>query len=384
MTGPNPAGRDRIFISYRNDELGIGVADRLYKQLDDHFSKDQIFYAPRGIGLAQNFVIAINDALRSCRVLLVLIGDRWLTIADEHGRIRLSDPEDYVRMEIETALAQPNVEVIPILVDGARMPPAGELPSRMAGLVQLNSLNLSLSPFNFNADVDRLIKRVNEFMPRKVLAAGPIVLSIPLFVLAWHFASSQGAQSPRWSWVVLVSAVLGAVVAAVDFRRSTIWLVAIEAAFLWCIAFTIYSLGIWHIKLLLPWNGGHWSASPGARFLAILAGTEALINVSILLILAQRFRKQKRVVHALLFVFLGCTAVGLGIKSFGYVLHKNNFHPSGWIFFVALVANLFAPIIALKRKLYGSRDSPSAVRVPPPGGDTAAHPTRANRKQGGL
>jgi hypothetical protein len=84
----------------------------------------------------------ITAAVGSCDVLLALIGNDWLTITDEDGRRRLDDPADFVRLEIEAALAR-NVRVIPILVEGARMPRAVELPASLAGLVRRQALELS-------------------------------------------------------------------------------------------------------------------------------------------------------------------------------------------------------------------------------------------------
>jgi hypothetical protein len=88
-------------------------------------------------------------------VLLALIGDEWLTITDEHGRRRLDNPDDFVRLEIEAALVR-KVRVIPILVDGARMPRADELPDSLSKLVRRHALELSPSRFDF--DTSRLLR----------------------------------------------------------------------------------------------------------------------------------------------------------------------------------------------------------------------------------
>jgi hypothetical protein len=87
-------------------------------------------------------------------VLLALVGEQWLTITDEDGRRRLDDPDDFVRVEIEAALTR-NVRVIPILVDGARMPRADKLPPSLAGLVRRQALELS--PARFEYDTSRLL-----------------------------------------------------------------------------------------------------------------------------------------------------------------------------------------------------------------------------------
>jgi hypothetical protein len=88
--------------------------------------RGQIFKDIDSIQLGDDFVEVITTAVGSCDVLLALIGDRWLTITDERGRARLDDPDDFVRLEIEAALTR-NVRVIPILVEGARMPRADHL-----------------------------------------------------------------------------------------------------------------------------------------------------------------------------------------------------------------------------------------------------------------
>ena len=92
-------------------------------------------------------------------MLLALIGEEWLTITDADGRRRLDDPHDFVRLEIEAALAR-NVRVIPILVDGARMPTAEELPNSLARLARRQALELS--PARFDFDTGRLLKVLDE------------------------------------------------------------------------------------------------------------------------------------------------------------------------------------------------------------------------------
>ena len=149
-----PAASSRVFISYRREETAY-PAGWLYDRLDERFGDAQVFKDVDSIPLGDDFVAAITTAVGSCDVLLALIGDKWLTITDERGRRRLDDPHDFVRLEIEAALAR-NVRVIPVLVDGARMPRADELPDSLAGLVRRQALELS--PSRFDSDTNRLAK----------------------------------------------------------------------------------------------------------------------------------------------------------------------------------------------------------------------------------
>jgi hypothetical protein len=129
-------------MSYRREETAY-PAGGLYDRLVGHFGRSQVF----------------KDAVASCDVLLALIGDRWLTITGQNGRRRLDDLDDFVRLEIEAALTR-HVRIIPILVEGARMPRADELPASMATLVRRQALELSPSRFDF--DTQRLLRALDR------------------------------------------------------------------------------------------------------------------------------------------------------------------------------------------------------------------------------
>jgi hypothetical protein len=97
----------------------------------------------------------ITRAVGSCDVLLALIGGEWLSITDAFGQCCLDNSDDFVRLEIEAALSR-RIRVIPVLVDGARMPRAAELPDSVAALVRRQALELS--PARFDFDISRLVK----------------------------------------------------------------------------------------------------------------------------------------------------------------------------------------------------------------------------------
>jgi len=158
MSESGPATSGRIFVSYRREETAY-PAGWLFDRLADRFGVRQVFKDVDSIDLGDDFVEVITNAVGACDVLLALIGDQWLTITDEDGRRRLDNPADFVRLEIEAALER-KVRVIPILVDGARMPRADELPPTVAALARRHALELSPSRFDF--DTSRLLKVLDK------------------------------------------------------------------------------------------------------------------------------------------------------------------------------------------------------------------------------
>ncbi|HEX8071631.1 MAG TPA: toll/interleukin-1 receptor domain-containing protein [Pyrinomonadaceae bacterium] len=125
MPQPAPGQFAGIFISYRRDDTA-GHAGRLYDGLSARFGDDLIFMDIDQLEPGEDFVQVIEEAVGSCEILIALIGRSWLTNYDAAGR-RLDNPNDFVRLEIATALAR-NIRVIPILVQGAQMPRPEDLP----------------------------------------------------------------------------------------------------------------------------------------------------------------------------------------------------------------------------------------------------------------
>lgn len=132
---------DGIFISYRRDD-SAGYAGRLYDRLIPHFGAHRVFMDVEGIELGTDFVAAIEEAVGSCRVLIVIIGDEWLKTTDAAGRRRLEDPHDFIRLETVTAL-QRGIRVVPVLVGGAFMPRADELPDDLKPLARRQAIEIS-------------------------------------------------------------------------------------------------------------------------------------------------------------------------------------------------------------------------------------------------
>jgi len=131
----------KIFISYRRDEAEE-EADRLYNGLCRHFDHNQIFRDIDSIEPGEDFVEVIQHAVGCCNILIAIIGKTWLNITDNIGFRRLDNPEDFVRLEIATALER-NILVIPVLIQGAKMPDSRELPETLVKLGRRHALEFT-------------------------------------------------------------------------------------------------------------------------------------------------------------------------------------------------------------------------------------------------
>ena len=131
----------RIFISYRRDD-SRGYAGRLQGDLSRRYSEEHVFRDVE-IPPGADFGEYITSLVDKCNVVLAIIGPSWLDARDREGERRIDNPDDWVRLEIERALARDGVEVIPVLVDGARLPPREELPESLLALRRRNAFELS-------------------------------------------------------------------------------------------------------------------------------------------------------------------------------------------------------------------------------------------------
>jgi hypothetical protein len=129
-----------VFISYRRDD-SAGYAGRLYDALSARFGRKFVFIDIDSIQAGEDFVEVVEKRIVSCSVVIVLIGKAWLSATDDRGVRRLDQPNDFVRLEVASALRQ-NKEVIPVLVGGARMPLPDDLPQPLAPLAHRNAVEV--------------------------------------------------------------------------------------------------------------------------------------------------------------------------------------------------------------------------------------------------
>ncbi len=172
-----------IFVSYRRDDTS-GEAGHLAADLRRRFGRENVFIDIDAIAPGTDFETRINQALDVCRVTFVLIGHHWLDATPDGSR-RLDNDRDYVRHEIATALRRPDVNVVPVLVEGIAMPAASQLPPDIAELSKRNALELSNKRWRYDvsqlcaaaARYDRWYSRLRNRPRLWAMAVAPLALA---------------------------------------------------------------------------------------------------------------------------------------------------------------------------------------------------------------
>ena len=180
----------QIFISYRRDDTA-GYARAVYDLLAQRFGPQRVFIDVDDIAAGQPFDATIEQAVLGSRVLLVLIGPRWLAARDGLP-LRLHDPADFVHQELAAGLAR-GMRVIPLLFDGAVMPFEAQLPAPLQALARRQALAIDAA--GFSDDVNRLLATLLEVLGEPALGEPATAAS----------ATSPAAPAPgrgRRAWLI--------------------------------------------------------------------------------------------------------------------------------------------------------------------------------------
>jgi hypothetical protein len=177
-----------ILVSYRRED-SVAYAGRLADRLKDHFGAEHVFLDIDAIRFGDDFVHAIEASLKSCDVVVAVIGPEWASVTDASGRRRLDRPDDFVRLEIATALER-GIRVVPALVGGAAVPEAHLLPPDLAPLARRQALEISDDAFHH--DVNRLIRAISgekRWTPRFRMSRRAVLMGVAaalaVVVLTW-------------------------------------------------------------------------------------------------------------------------------------------------------------------------------------------------------
>ncbi|HEY1731445.1 MAG TPA: PASTA domain-containing protein [Terriglobales bacterium] len=157
-----------IFISYRRNDTE-GEAGRLFDDLVSEFGENSVFMDVAAIEAGRDFRKVIDESVATCGVLLAIIGKNWVDAKDDNGQRRLDDATDFVRLETASALRR-DIPVIPILVRGAKMPRAEELPEDLRDLAYRNCVELTHA--RWNSDLELLTNALRRQL--KIEKSGPV------------------------------------------------------------------------------------------------------------------------------------------------------------------------------------------------------------------
>jgi hypothetical protein len=141
-----------------------------------------------------DFVDTIEKMVGTCDALIALIGKNWLTIKDVQNQVRLRMPGDFVSIEIAAALKR-SIEVIPVLVGGAKMPVQRELPESLKLLSRRQALELS--DVHFTRDVSDLIEALKRPGTR---ALQPLTWSRRALAVSISTICVLAAAIGIWTW----------------------------------------------------------------------------------------------------------------------------------------------------------------------------------------
>jgi hypothetical protein len=210
-----------IFVSYRRQDTQSATG-RLCDKLQMHFSVDQVFHDIESIEPGSRFPAIIASKIAESSIVLVIIGRHWLDSAGDDGRSRLFEPDDYLRLEIATAL-QRDIPVIPVLVEGAVMPPASALPEPIAALAALQAIEITEQRWQYDSDL--LVKKIERFVaPEGTSTVEDATLRQTLLqsVVGWPFDFAQLLVRPRGQLNALLNQPNVVTRAAVFFALSHI------------------------------------------------------------------------------------------------------------------------------------------------------------------
>jgi formylglycine-generating enzyme required for sulfatase activity len=157
----------KIFINYRRAD-DPGFTHALYQRLEAEFGAEELFMDVEGhIKPGDQFAVVINTRVAAADLMLAVIGPRWIDLLAARAGAR----NDYVVVEIQSALREEK-RVIPVLVGGASLPRADQLPKSIRALAQRHAV--ALRPDRFKADcqslVDVLRAQLSEAEPQRVAA----------------------------------------------------------------------------------------------------------------------------------------------------------------------------------------------------------------------
>ena len=199
-----------VFISYRRSG-SKHAAYRLKDKLKQKFGADKVFIDLEDIDAGLPFANVIKDTISRCSVILIVIGPRWLEMQDMQGSRRLDSVDDWVRQEIEAAMAS-DARVIPVLVDGAKELKVDEVPDSLREFAGLQAMRLSEDETHWDFDVKRLIEKIQAADPGlkeedpqpRAKFSGKVIAALAIAALLFVMIGLEGDALDQDSVIALI------------------------------------------------------------------------------------------------------------------------------------------------------------------------------------
>lgn len=165
----------KIFISYRRDDTAW-VSGLIHERLVRHFGAGAVFTDIDSIPLGVDFRKYIDEKVGGCDIFLAVIGDKWLSVTGSSGQPRIHEADDFVRIEIESALNR-DIPVVPVLVDGLPMPSPDDLPETLRELAFRNGTPMRPQP-TLDSDMGRLVAGIEAHITRSDKVASQVATEV--------------------------------------------------------------------------------------------------------------------------------------------------------------------------------------------------------------
>jgi len=173
-----------IVISYRRQDSN-DIAHRIYEALKVKYGEKSVYIDIESIQPSADYRVHIRQTLERALVMLAVIGTQWRGVRQDGGA-RIFDPDDPVRDEVETMLANRRA-VMPVLVNGAAMPTDSEIPPSLLPFRYRHAIAVR-SGDEFSADIQRLFRSIHALTVKFWTLYVSLYLALPfVLMLLCHY-----------------------------------------------------------------------------------------------------------------------------------------------------------------------------------------------------
>lgn len=163
---PGPMAELKVFISYRRDS-DAARAVILDKEISGAFNYPKetpsvVIYRDTRKRLDVPWPQELRDRCGAADIVLVVIGPNWLEAQDQHARRRIDQPDDWVRQEIELALASNKIVIPVVFGEVGMLPPPEGLPESIAGLAERRGV---IARDEFPDDLQPVLREIERHLP---------------------------------------------------------------------------------------------------------------------------------------------------------------------------------------------------------------------------